>query len=217
MEKFLISLNLISLNASELVIKAGKIATGMETNSAKLPNIYPTSAEIRTEAQAMSLLLEREANLLTELSGLRQQLKMKSSAVSSMLKSVGSQVESLSNSTHDPSLIEGVGFDLRDPRKAITHELSTPINVRLTEIPQTSGALHLLFKAVQHARSYGIIWAYGNTSPEAWHDMPMKIVASSRSNKLKLDAGKTVWVRVKAYGPNNTESDWSDVAMRIVP
>lgn len=217
MEKFLVLLDLNGLSASELVIKAGKIATGLENNSADLPNIYPTSAEIRAEAQAMSLLLEREANLLTELSGVRQLLKMKNNNLGVIIKSIGGQVENWANSKHDPSLVERAGLELRDPRKATTHELGAPMNVRLAEIPQTSGALRITFKTVEHARNYGIIWAYGNTSPETWHDTPMKIVASSRANKLKLDAGKTVWVRVKAYGPNNTESDWSDVAMRIVP
>lgn len=216
MEKILVFLNLVGLSLLELVLKATGIAKSMDDNASLLPNVTPTSTELRSKAQAVNELLERERTLKNELAGIQQQLKMEKTNLQNMLKNVGNYVEGIANQRRDPSLIEKMGFDLRQQGSSTT-DLGVPLHLRLLEIPNTSGALQIVFDPVANARSYGLIWFYGNVPPTVWQGSPMRIIASSRNNKLKFERGQTVWVRVKAYGPNNTESDWSDVAMRIVP
>lgn len=216
MEKFLVFLNLTGLPLLELALRALGIAKSMDDNASSLPNITPTSAELRSKAQTLNELLERQTVLKNELGGIEQQLKMERVLLQNMLKNVGNYVEGAANQKQDPSLIEKMGFGIRQQGSSTTG-LGVPLHLRLLEIPNTSGALQIVFDPVTSARSYGLIWYYGDVPPTAWPETPMRIIASSRGNKLKFERGKTVWVRVKAYGPNNTESDWSDVAMRIVP
>ncbi|MBL7787748.1 MAG: hypothetical protein JNM36_17705 [Chitinophagales bacterium] len=216
MEKILVLLNLAGLSFSDLVLKAQNVAKKIDENANDLPNVTPTSAELRAESQAINALLEREQTLKSDLGGVQQELKMRKSVLQNMLKSAGTYVESVANQKRNPSLVEKVGFAIRQ-QGTTTNDLDVPLHLRLLEIPNTSGALQIVFDPVSNARNYGLIWYYGEVSPAEWSDVPMKIIASSRNNKLKLERGKTVWVRVKAYGPNDTESDWSDVASRIVP
>ncbi|MBL7787830.1 MAG: hypothetical protein JNM36_18120 [Chitinophagales bacterium] len=216
MQKFLILLNLALLSAAELVKKAFKVATGIENNSASLTNINPTAEEIRAEAENLDALLQQEDALESELKSLQQKSKNSRDKLNALLKSAGSYIEIVANQQQSAALISGCGFDLR-AENTITTSLGVPNNLRLQEVLKTSGMLSVIFDSVDKARNYGLIWAYGSAPPAEWAKQSMLIITSSRNNKIAFERGQTVWVRVKAYGPNNTESDWSDVATRIVP
>lgn len=93
-----------------------------------------------------------------------------------------------------------------------------PQTVRLHEFLYMRQALELRFKGVSGAKIYGIIWAYGNTSPDDFPKQAMKIVTNHRNIVLnELEAGKMIWVRIKSYNASNVERDWSAVVSRIVP
>ena len=216
MENIILVSDVSSLSDVDLVRKAETIATALESHTAELPNPAPSVVDLRAKAQSHKAKLDKKASLETELAELVKQIKTSEIALRSDIRGIGGYVESVANKTQTPSLVEAIGFKQR--QKAITtKELSVPINVSLGEVKNTSGILKLGFKAVSKARSYGIIWAYGATSPVEWASEPMKIVTSSKDNKLPFEKGQRVWVRVKAYGTNNLETDWSDVVSRLVP
>ena len=216
MENIILVSDVSSLSDVDLVRKVETIATALEAHTAELPNPAPSVVDLRANAQSYKAKLDKIASLETELAELVKQVKTGEMALKNDIRSIGGYVESVANKTQNPSLVEAIGFKQRE-KGSSTKELNVPINVSLSEVKNTSGILKLGFKAVSKARSYGIIWAYGATSPAEWASEPMKIVTSSKDNKLPFEKGQRVWVRVKAYGPNNLETDWSDVVSRLVP
>jgi hypothetical protein len=134
------------------------------------------------------------------------------------MKAVAAYVEQV-NKTQDVSIVPKLALKTRD-KSSTTNALSSivPQSVSLREVPYTRETLELKFKSVKDAKGYGIIWAYGNNSPDSWSKQAMKVVTSARNVVLTgLESGKTIWVRVKSYNANNVESDWSDVVSRVVP
>lgn len=216
MENIILVSDVSNLTDADLIRKAETIATALETHTVQLPNPDPSVADLRAQAQDYKVKLDKIANLATEYAELKKQAKSSKVLLNSHLKRISSYVEAVANKTQNPSLVEAIGFKQRE-KGSTTKELNVPINVSLSEVKNTSGMLKLTFKAVSKARSYGIIWAYGATSPAEWANEPMKILTSSRNNKLPFEKGQRVWVRVKAYGPNDIETDWSDVVSRLVP
>ena len=216
MQKIQIVLSLAIMSLADLVKKAYKVATGIENNAASFRNIDPKPEEIRSKAEELDALMQQKDALESELKALNQTIKTKSQVVGAMLKSVGLQVQSEANWQQNPALIGACGYDIRAAR-SVTSIVHVPTNLRLMEVDKTSGMLSIAFDPVAKARNYGLIWAYGITPPTEWAKQPMLIVTSSRNKRIVFERGQTIWVRVKAFGPNNTESDWSDVATRIVP
>jgi hypothetical protein len=105
------------------------------------------------------------------------------------------------------------GFDIRKTAVQTTEPPPTPGNLRLKNL-QESGAVQFLFDASERAKSYQFQTTDSpNTGP--WKDYDP--VSSTRNVVATgLPRAKDVWGRVRAIGPNNTRSAWSDPATVLV-
>ena len=110
-------------------------------------------------------------------------------------------------------MILKAGFDL--PSEAVkTTAVGVPKSVSLEEVPQTTGVLAVRFKPVADAKGFSVRYC---TDPAQADWQGPQFFTTSVGMKLRAESGKRIYVQVKAFGPKNLESDWSDIASRIVP
>ncbi|MBK9459789.1 MAG: hypothetical protein KA783_02710 [Chitinophagales bacterium] len=216
MKKKLVVFDVSNISEADLLRRSNSLADSLDKHAAELPNVEPTATELRAKASILSSKRVQVENLKAQIAELDQQIEIETDQLKDDIKSIGSYTESVVNKTNNWSLVQALGFRFKESAST-NSELGVPLNLHFGEIEHTSGKLKVLFKPVDNANSYGIVFAYGDTPPTEWSQQAIKVLASSRKNYLSFDSGKRVWARVKAYGPNNTESDWSDVATRIVP
>ena len=122
--------------------------------------------------------------------------------------------ENLEQSTPDNlQKLSTTGFDLRKTPVHTAEPPPTPGNLRLKNTT-TSGEVQFLFDKSDRAKSYQFQTTEDpNTGP--WKDYDP--VSSTRNVLAKgLPRAKDIWGRVRAIGPNNTNSTWSDPATVLV-
>lgn len=213
MSNIIVSTKVSKLTLLELSQKAHRIHSGL-ISTPQMAGVSPTPADFLLAINALDASIAQIQDLERQLSAAREVAALKSANVKEYLTQVGAYVQGVARNHNDSSLVMSAGFELRHAKSSTT--LPVPDDVRLSEIAKTSGKLLLRFDGSKTAKSYGIFWCYGE-SPENPPAQALKIVSSTRNVVLDLESGERVWVRVKAYGSSNTESDWSDVAVRIVP
>lgn len=105
------------------------------------------------------------------------------------------------------------GYDLRKTPAQTGEPPATPTNLRLKNLAE-SGAVQFLFDASDRAKSYQF-QTTDDPNGGVWKDYDP---ASSTRNVVArgLPRAKDVWGRVRAIGPNNTKSGWSDPATTLV-
>ena len=105
------------------------------------------------------------------------------------------------------------GYDLRKTPAQTGDAPPTPANLRLKNLA-ASGEVLFLFEASDRAKSYQI-QTTDNPNSGTWKDYDP---FSSTRNVVAagLPRAKDVWGRVRAIGPNNTKSAWSDPATVLV-
>ncbi len=219
MAKIVVVTDIDKRSEIELLDRAQVMADGIDSNAGELPKI-PTTAEIlRNRVAFISSNRSRASTLRAEANELEQKVKDELLRLKTDIKANAGYVEQIVNTTQDTSLVRKLGLKLREKSSgASTGGTLVPQSVSLHEIPHTRQALELKFKPLKGAKSYGIIWAYGNTLPDSLPKQAMRIITSPRNIILnELESGKIVWVRIKSYHANNVESDWSDVVSRVVP
>ncbi|HEY2615425.1 MAG TPA: hypothetical protein VGI42_06920 [Chthoniobacterales bacterium] len=105
------------------------------------------------------------------------------------------------------------GFGLRKQAGQSSDAPSTPLNLRL-KATGVSGEVQVLFEASPRAKSYQVQTSL-DPNGGVWTDYDP--FSSTRGIVLKgLLRAKDIWVRVRAIGPNNTKSGWSDPATILV-
>jgi len=113
----------------------------------------------------------------------------------------------------EPSLILSVGFQIRSAGTPTTN-LPQPENLVAT-IGKNAGAVDLRCRAVKRAKSY--IWEYreylAGQPPGPW--IQAKIGGRRSVTVTGLISGRQYAFRVRALGPNETESPWSDEAVSM--
>jgi hypothetical protein len=113
----------------------------------------------------------------------------------------------------DPAKLATTGFDLAKSPAATGEAPPIPQNLRL-KLTGTSGEAQVLFDKSDRARAYEVQTAPDpNAGPWTTYDT----FSSVRNVILKgFPRAKDLWVRVRALGPNNTKSGWSDPATILI-
>ena len=105
------------------------------------------------------------------------------------------------------------GYDNRKQAGQTGDAPAIPTNVRLKTTGVT-GQVQVLFDPSERARTYEIQTTI-DPNTGAWSQAGM--FSSSRGVIVEgLSRGKDIWSRVRAIGPNNTASGWSDPATVMV-
>ena len=220
MAKIIVTTDIATLSNTELLERARVMVDGIESNATVLPQIPANATVLRSRIDSSSDYQARANSMRAGASELEQKAKDEVVKLKTDIKANAAYVEQVVNKTQDVSVVPKLALKTRDKNSNHTASVTTivPQSVSLHEVPYTRQALELKFKRVKGAKSYGIIWAYGNTSPDGFPKQAMKVVTKPNDIILnELESGKMIWVRVKSYNANNVESDWSDVVSRIVP
>jgi hypothetical protein len=128
-----------------------------------------------------------------------------------MMQNLASNLEQTANG--NMAALATTGFELRKAGARTGDAPDAPQNLRLRNL-ETSGDVQFLFDAVGRAKAYQFQTSYDPVNGP-WQDYDP--VSSSRKVIAHgLQRAKDVWGRVRAIGPNNTKSAWSDPATTLV-
>jgi hypothetical protein len=128
-----------------------------------------------------------------------------------MLDDLADNLEQTVN--NDPVKLATTGFDMRKETAQRGEAPAVPQTVRM-KITGVSGEAQLLFDASDRARGYQVQTS-ADPNGGTWSDYDT--FSSSRGIVLKgFPRAKDLWVRVRAIGPNNTKSAWSDPATILI-
>lgn len=114
----------------------------------------------------------------------------------------------------NPNLVYETGFELLDSTPSYQTKIDPPMHLTLTESNGTAKLEASVKSMVKVAKSYIFQINYDISNDKGWQQI--LISTRSKNTLLGLESGKRVWVRVAAVGTAG-QSDWSDVASRIVP
>lgn len=124
---------------------------------------------------------------------------------------LANKVNILSN--NNPNLVYELGFETTDSNPTYQTQIDPPIHLTLTESNST-GKLNASVRRMKNAKTYLIQINYDINDDSGWEQI--LITTRSKNTLSGLESGKRVWVRVAAVGTAG-QSDWSDVASRIIP
>jgi hypothetical protein len=188
-----------------LVTKVGLII-GQLTGNAYFAVTDPTMAQLATARDGLTGAMAQPDT------------PARRTAVASHRDIVGQMLEDLADNlektaANDVAKLATTGFDLKKDRVVSTEAPAVPLNLRL-KTTGTSGEVQVLFDPSDRARSYQVQYTFDpNVGP--WTDYDT--FSSSRGIVVKgQPRAKDIWVRVRALGPNNTRSGWSDPATMLV-
>jgi hypothetical protein len=184
----------------------GTFVVSQLTGNVFYPTTNPTLAAIQTQLTALDTALKmppgqaRDGAIATARPPLEESLQ---DLAENLEQATPGNLQKLSTT----------GFDLRKTPAQTSEPPPTPANLRLRNL-QASGEVQFLFEASDRAKSYQIQTTEdANTGP--WKDYDP--FSSTRNVVAKgLPRAKDVWGRVRAIGPNNTKSAWSDPATVLV-
>ncbi|HEX8078370.1 MAG TPA: hypothetical protein VF511_11190 [Chthoniobacterales bacterium] len=179
---------------------------GQLTGNANYPTTNPTLAALQTSLDALQAGLimppgqARDGAIATARPPLEEMLQ---DLAENLEQATPGNLQKLSTT----------GFDIRKTPVQTSEPPPTPANLRLRNL-EASGEIQFLFDASPRAKSYQFqTSANPNTGP--WKDYDP--VSSTRNVVATgLTRAQDVWGRVRAIGPNNTRSAWSDPATVLV-
>lgn len=185
--------------------KVGAIITALTNN----PN-FPTTDPKLVDLQAAVGLLN-QAMTMAPGQARDEAVAAQRRAVEQMLEDLADNLEK--TALNDPVKLATTGFDLKKTPSQTGEAPPIPQNVRL-RLTGTSGEAQVFCDASERAKGYQVQTAPDpNAGP--WTDYDT--FSSTRSMILRgLTRAKDIWVRVRAIGPNNTKSGWSDPATILV-
>jgi hypothetical protein len=184
----------------------GTFIVAQLTGNAYYPTTNPTLAAVQTQLDALDAALKmppgqaRDGAIATARPPLEETLQ---DLAENLEQATPGNLQKLSTT----------GYDLRKTPVQTGEPPATPANLRLKNLPE-SGAVQFLFNASDRAVSYQF-QTTDDPNGGVWKDYDP---ASSTRNVIAhgLPRAKDVWGRVRAIGPNNTKSAWSDPATVLV-
>ena len=193
------------LSAEELNDKGALIHTQL-TGNTYYPTTNPTLAALATQIGLFQTALNMPAGLARDgaIATARPPLE-------EMLQDLAENLEQATPG--DLQKLSTTGFDLRKTPSQTSEPPPTPANLRLKNLA-TSGEVQFLFDASVRAKSYQM-QTTDDPNSGTWKDYDP--FSSTRNvTATGLPRAKDVWGRVRAIGPNNTKSAWSDPATVLV-
>jgi hypothetical protein len=193
------------LTDSALVTKVTFIIAQL-TGNANFATPNPTLAQLQTALDALT-----QALTIANPEAQKQAVIAARSTLEQMLDDLADNLEQ--TASNDPVKLATTGYDLRKETTPTSDPLPVPQNLRL-KLTGVSGQVQLLFDPSQRAKGYQV---QTTTDPNGgvWKDYDT--FSSSRGITLQgFERAKDIWVRVRAIGPNNTKSGWSDPATILV-
>ncbi|MEY4927072.1 MAG: hypothetical protein RI894_1508 [Bacteroidota bacterium] len=206
-------LGLKSQSTPHLLQRATLIHGSIAANVAIFATPDPAPTVIKAKIDALQSTSDKIVALEQQLAIARDTEGNQAQALKHELQNTGAYVEKLAKAANDPSIILKAGFE-QQSEAVKTTAIGVPQFVVLQEVPQTTGALSVRIKVVTNAKGYAVRYC---TDPAQADWREAQYFSSSSGMNLKAASGTRVYVQVKAFGPNNIESDWSDIAARVVP
>jgi hypothetical protein len=193
------------LSVDQLVTKVTFIIAQLTTN----PNFATTTPTIAQLQAALDALTQALA--IANPDAQKQAVIAARGTLEQVLDDLADNLETTAN--NDPVKLATTGYDLRKETTPTSDPLPIPQNLRL-KLTGVSGQVQLLFDPSQRAKGYQVQTTI-DPSTGTWKDYDT--FSSSRGITLQgFDRAKDIWVRVRAIGPNNTKSGWSDPATILV-
>jgi hypothetical protein len=193
------------LNDSEFDSKAGQIIAAV-TGNAPFSGAATILAVVQTKHTAFQAALALPSGVA------------KTAAVKATREELSIAIEQLARNLElAPGVTDAqfatTGFDVRKPIAQTGEAPAVPVNLRL-KMTDISGQVQFLFDPTDRARTYEIQTTLdpntGNWTQSGSFSSTRKVVVGG------FNRGKDVWGRVRAIGPNNTASGWSDPATVMV-
>ena len=193
------------LTDEQLAAKAAVIIKAL-TGNANFATTSPTLAVLQAALDALTAALALPPGQARDAAVTAARDEMEG-----LLQTLAVNLENVTDVTE--AMLATTGFDLRKARTQTSDPPPIPQNVRL-KLTGTTGEIQVLFDAAARAVGYQIQTADDpNNGPWKDHDP----YSSTRGVIIQgLPRAKDVWVRVRALGPNNTRSGWSDPATILV-
>lgn len=206
-------LDLKSGDTQGIITKAELIVQQMTANAAEFTAPEPPLATIHAQTVLVRDAIVHRDALITQLKAMELHIKDETARLKAELVAQAAYVTKTARAKQDASIPAKAGMRSKTKATPIT-SISTPQNLNLQRKDGVVGAVQLVYKAVPKAKTYGVQYC---TDPVAGNWSDMKMYSSSKNNTLIADSGSRISVRVKAFGPNNTESGWSNKAEIVVP
>jgi hypothetical protein len=193
------------LTDKELDNRAAQIITAL-TGNTSFPTPAPTLAVIQTKLTAYQAALAMPEGVART-----QAVKATRDDLSTALEQLARNLELTPNVTD--TQLATTGFDLRKPAAQTADVPPAPANLRLKPTG-VSGEVQFQFDPSARAKTYEL---QTSLDPNSGNWTQNGMFSSSRGVVVGgFTRGKDVWGRVRAVGPNNTVSGWSDPATVMV-
>lgn len=193
------------LTDSDLVTKVTFIIAQL-TGNPNFATTNPTLAQLQTALDAL-----KQALTIANPEAQKQAVIAARRTLEQMLDDLADNLET--TASNDPVKLATTGYDLRKETTPTSDPLPIPQNLRL-KLTGVSGQVQLLFDPSQRAKGYQV-QTTADPNSGTWKDYDT--FSSSRGITLQgFERAKDIWVRVRAIGPSNTKSGWSDPATILV-
>jgi hypothetical protein len=178
----------------------------MLTGNADFPTTDPPIASVATKLTDLT-----KANSNPNPAAREAGIELIRPQIEQMLDDLADNLEKTSHG--DGPMLATTGFETRKATEQTDEAPEVPQNVRL-RTTGTTGEVQVLFEPSARARAYEIQIAL-DPNVNAW--TLYDVFSSSRNVILTgQPRAKDIWVRVRALGPHNTRSGWSDPATTLV-
>ncbi|HEY1769738.1 MAG TPA: hypothetical protein VGG02_05735 [Chthoniobacterales bacterium] len=193
------------LGLTDFITKVKLIISKLQGNAA-FPAPLPAVVDVQAELNALG-----DAILIPDPVAAEPAIVAARAVLEKTLYELAENLEQTANM--DPVPLATTGFDLHKPTTHTDAPPDTPQNVRL-RLTGVTGQILVLIAACLRAKGYEV-----QTAPDPMNGPWTTADTFSSVRKMLLNGlprAKDIWVRVRALGPNNTKSGWSDPATILV-
>ena len=205
-----IKLDLASFTIPDKVQFIRQVVTQM-TGTANFTTPAPTLASITTKANNLESAFNAQQTAQQAAMTATTNLGTSENAADAAMNSLANYVEETSGG--DAAKIQSAGMSTRAP-KTPTTSLAAPQNLAVSA-GDNDGELDSQWDPVAKAKNYEVQVSDDPPTSGSW--TYAKSTTKSKTTLTGLTSGAKKWVRVRALGPKEIKSPWSDPAVKRVP